>query len=292
MGKKEYREREGPRRKKKKSHKIYAAVVLVLGAAIIAAMVFLVFYVQKIEVSGNDYVTDQEILEVVQADDFSINSLYILGKYALGKGETLPCLSQMKVSLKSPWIVKVTVKEKPIVGYIQNGETYSYFDKEGLVVLESPALIEGIPYIEGIGMGEVKLYQQLESKNKKIFQQILETSREITKYELEPDRIVCEEEIICLYIGRIRIRLGRNVSAVKIAQIQPILEKIGDKEGTLHLENYSEVQKTVTFQEEPLEQEIGEDTLQPDSSETQNVSGDPEPDQKEAQESSESPSEP
>ncbi len=52
------------------------------------------------------------------------------------------------------------------------------------------------------------------------------------------------------------------------------------------------MQKTVTFQEEPLEQEIGEDTLQPDSSETQNVSGDPEPDQKEAQESSESPSEP
>ena len=71
------------------------------------------------------------------------------------------------------------VKEKPIVGYVRNGELYDYFDKEGFVVLESSALIEGVPYIEGIGMGEVKLYQQLESKNKKIFQQILETSREI-----------------------------------------------------------------------------------------------------------------
>lgn len=95
----------------------------------------------------------------------------------------------------------------------------------------------------------MKLYEHLRSKNTKIFEQILETSREITKHDLKPDRIVCEEDVICLYVGRIRIRLGKNVSAVQIAQIAPILEKIGDKEGTLHLENYSEVQGTITFEE-------------------------------------------
>lgn len=265
MGNREYREREGPRRKKKKkSHRVYAAVVLALAAAIIIAVLFLLFYVQKIEVSGNDYVTEQEILDAVQDDDLSVNALYILGKYALGKGKVLPCLDQMKVSLKSPWTVKVTVEEKPIVGYIQNGELYDYFDKEGLVVLESPAVIEGVPYIEGIGMGEVKLYQHLKSKNRKIFEQILEVSREIVKYELEPDRIVCEDDEICLYMGRIRIRLGKNASAVQIAQIPPILEKIGDKEGTLHLENFSEVQGTITFEEEALTSDIPEDA--PDGS--------------------------
>lgn len=240
------------RRRKKKSHRIYAFIVLFLGLAIIAAIIFLLFYVQKIEVKGNDYVTEKEIIETVQNDDFSVNALYILGKYALGKGKTLPCLEQMKVRLKAPWSVKIEVKEKPIVGYIQNGELYDYFDKEGLVVLESSALIEGVPYIEGIGLGEVKLYEHLRSKNTKIFEQILETSREITKHDLKPDRIVCEEDVICLYVGRIRIRLGKNVSAVQIAQIAPILEKIGDKEGTLHLENYSEVQGTITFEEGAL----------------------------------------
>ena len=244
------------RRRKKKSHRIYAFIVLFLGLAIIAAIIFLLFYVQKIEVKGNDYVTEKEIIETVQSDDFSVNALYIWGKYALGKGKTLPCLEQMKVRLKAPWSVKIEVKEKPIVGYIQNGELYDYFDKEGLVVLESSALIEGVPYIEGIGLGEVKLYEHLRSKNTKIFEQILETSREITKHDLKPDRIVCEEDVICLYVGRIRIRLGKNVSAVQIAQIAPILEKIGDKEGTLHLENYSEVQGTITFEEGALPQDI------------------------------------
>ena len=244
------------RRRKKKSHRIYAFIVLFLGLAIIAAVIFLLFYVQKIEVKGNDYVTEKEIIETVQNDDFSVNALYILGKYALGKGKTLPCLEQMKVRLKAPWSVKIEVKEKPIVGYIQNGELYDYFDKEGLVVLESSALIEGVPYIEGIGLGEVKLYEHLRSKNTRIFEQILETSREITKHDLKPDRIVCEEDVICLYVGRIRIRLGKNVSAVQIAQIAPILEKIGDKEGTLHLENYSEVQGTITFEEGAFPQDI------------------------------------
>lgn len=252
MGNREYKERKEPRRRNKKSHRIYAFIVLSLAAAIIAAVIFLLFYVQKIEVKGTEYVTEKEIIDIIQNDDFSVNALYILGKYALGKGKVLPCLDEMKVGLKAPWIVKVEVKEKPIIGYVRNGELYDYFDKEGLVVLESPALIEGIPYIEGIGMGEAKLYQHLKSKNTRIFEQILETSREIAKYEIKPDRIVCEEDVICLYVGRIRIRLGKEVSAVKIAQIPPILEKIGDKEGTLHLENYSEVQGTITFLEEPL----------------------------------------
>ena len=268
MGNREYREQESPRRKKKKPHRIYAMIVLVLGAAIIAAVIFLLFYVQKIEVKGNDYVTDQQIIDAVQNDDFSINALYILGKYTLGKGKVLPCLDQMKVGLKAPWIVKVEVKEKPIVGYIRNGEVYDYFDKEGLVVMESSALVEGIPHIEGIGMGEVRLYQHLKSKNTRIFEQILETSREITKYDLEPDRIVCEQDAICLYIGRIRICLGKNVSAVQIAQIPPILEKIGDKEGTLHLENYSEVKGTITFQEESLELYSPDDSKEPEENET------------------------
>ena len=243
------------RRRKKRSHRIYALIVLLLGAAIIAAVLFLLFYVQKIEVKGNNYVTEKEIIEAVQDDELSVNALYILGKYALGRGKTLPSLERMKVGLKAPWIVKVEVKEKPIVGYIQNKELYDYFDKEGLVVLESTELIDGVPYIEGIGVGEVKLYGHLKSKNSKLFEQILETSREITKHELKPDRIVCEEDVICLYIGRIRVCLGKNVSSVQIAQIQPILEKIGDKEGTLHLENYSEVQGTITFEEGPLPQE-------------------------------------
>ena len=267
MGRYREKEREGeePRpRRKKKSHKIYAFFVLFLGCVIIIVAVFLLFYVQKITVKGNEYTTEQEIIEAVRNDRYSVNTLYILGKYALGKGEVPPCLQRMKVRMEAPWSLRVTVEEKPIAGYIQNGDKYAYFDKEGLIVFESAALIEGLPYIEGIDVGEIKLYQRLKSDDTRIFEQILEASKEAAKYELSSAKIVCEGDEICLDIGKIRVCLGKNVSAEQMAQVPPILEKLGEREGILHLENYSEMKGTITFEaaEDAAADQAGADAQQ------------------------------
>ena len=40
------------------------------------------------------------------------------------KHDTPKSLDSMKVSLKSPWTVKVTVKEKTIIGYLDEGSEY------------------------------------------------------------------------------------------------------------------------------------------------------------------------
>ena len=61
MGKEKRQKEEKPGKRKKKSHRLYALVVLLLGIAIIALGVLILFYVQKIEISGNEYCTDQEI---------------------------------------------------------------------------------------------------------------------------------------------------------------------------------------------------------------------------------------
>ena len=267
MGRYREKEREGeePRpRRKKKSHKIYAFFVLFLGCVIMIVAVFLLFYVQKITVKGNEYTTEQEIIEAVRNDRYSVNTLYILGKYALGKGEVPPCLQRMKVRMEAPWRLRVTVEEKRIAGYIQNGDKYAYFDKEGLIVFESAALIEGLPYIEGIDVGEIKLYQRLKSDDTRIFEQILEASKEAAKYELSSAKIVCEGDEICLDIGKIRVCLGKNVSAEQMAQVPPILEKLGEREGILHLENYSEMKGTITFEaaEDAAADQAGADAQQ------------------------------
>lgn len=249
MGRNEYQEADTPkpRKKKKKTHKVYAFIVLTMGVAIIALAILILFYVQKIEVDGNEYCKDREIAAVVQNDKYSINTLYILAKYALGYGEQLPCLDSMKISLKTPWVIKVTVEEKPIVGYIYAGNEYAYFDKDGMIVYKGTTFIDGLPCIEGIETGDVSLYSIIESKDRGIFEEILETSQEVKKYELSTDKIVCKENKIYLYIGKICVSLGSSVSSEQIAQINPILEKLEGKEGTLHLENFSEGSTTITF---------------------------------------------
>lgn len=243
----EYEERpRRKRKKKKKSHALYAIVVLILGIIIVGLGVTLLFRVQKIGIEGNDYCTDGQIRKMVQNDKYSVNSLYIYGKYLLDKGEVLPCLESVKISLKSPWEVKVTVKEKTIIAYMGT-EEHVYFDKEGLVVYKSNELIKGVPFVEGMEVKNTDLYQKMESSEAGIFDAILETSRELKKYDLSAEKVICRNRNIYLQLEKIYVNLGNTVSAEKIAQIPPILDELGRKKGMLHLENYTEDGGVVTF---------------------------------------------
>lgn len=233
--------------RKKKSHKIYAFFVLTLGILILVLAMLLLFHIQQIEVEGNDYCTDKEIAELAGTDRFSTNSLYVLAKFAFGRGDTLPCLDSIKVSLKAPWSLKIKVEEKPIVGYLYDDTEYVYFDKEGLVVDKSTVPVEGVPCVEGLEVSEMEEYKLLETEASQIFEEILETSQELKKQDLTAKKIVCDQDRIYLYIEQICVSLGNSVDSAKIAQISPILKELDGQEGTLHLESYSEDQGMITF---------------------------------------------
>lgn len=233
--------------KKKKSHKLYALIVLVFGIVIISLSVLLLFHVQSMEIKGNEYTGDREIAEMVQNDKFSKNSLFVVGKYMIGKGEIPPCFDSMKVSLKAPWKLKITVKEKPIVAYMIRDKEYVYFDKDGLVVKKGSEFFGGVPCVEGIDIRKIELYQSLKSENSRIFQEMLETSQELARYKMTMEKIVCRKDRIYLYTGKICVSLGNNVTPEKIAHASKIMDELKGKEGTLHLENFSEGKTTITF---------------------------------------------
>lgn len=244
----ERREDERPRTRKKKGHKLYAFTVLFLGILIILTGAVVLFYVQEIEIDGNDYCTDREILEAVQNDKYSVNSLYVLGKYMLGRGEKPPCLEEMKVGIRLPWVVTVKVKEKPIVGYFYTADNaYAYFDEDGLIVKITESYMEGALYVEGIDTEGLELYMQIEGDDKAVFGEILEASQELKRYDLLMDKIVCREGRIYMYTGDVCISLGQDVTPEKIAQIPPIIGELKEQSGTLHLETYGEGRETITF---------------------------------------------
>lgn len=252
----DYEDVPGSRKKKKKSHRLYAFVVILLGLAILCLGAVLLFNIQRIEVFGNEYCSDRDIIQTVQNDKYSVNSLYVYGKYALGYGEKLPCLEEIKVGFSLPWVLRIEVKEKQIIGFFYSGEQeYAYFDKEGLIVKKDSTYIEGVPYVEGISVGDIKLYEPIKSEKSKIFEEILETSQELKKHNLETEKIVCKNDRIYLYIGQVCVSLGNNVTSEKIAQISPIIEKLEGKAGTLHLENYSPERATITFDKEEIPEE-------------------------------------
>ena len=233
--------------KRKKSHKIYAAIVLSLGIVIICLSFLLLFYVQRIEIKGNHYCSDKTIVQAIQNDRFSINTIYILSKYSSGKGEIPAGLESMEISLKNPWTLKVTVEEKQSIGYFEHKKKRVYFDEEGLVLIDGLAIIQEVPLVEGVKFKNVKQYSQLACENTNVFEEIATIKKEFEKNELKMDRILYIDDRVHVYIGKKCISLGTDITEEKIAQIPPIMKKLGKKKGTLHLENYSGGNETITF---------------------------------------------
>lgn len=274
------KKRSGPKKKKRKIPVkwILGMIGVILAAALLGYLILLLFEVKKIEVKGTVYTSEQEVLDWVQEDKYSSNSLYILWKYGSKETKQLPPIERTTVSLKSPWEVVVTVKEKTFEGCMDYDGGYLYFDESGTACLKSTEYIEGVPYIEGIELEKekVKIGKSIPVKEKKIFEEISEITQVLNEKELTPDKIACEEENLILYFGNVRIQLGSGNFADKLSQVPPILAKLqeqyADQPGVLHLENYTSSDASVRFVPDsaapPSGTESGDQTNQPEDTGT------------------------
>ena len=114
---------------KKRKNIVLRIVLSVLGILILAGVtVVFLFRARNFEVEGNDYYGDTTITTWIQNDRLSVNSLYILLKYDFLDPELPSGVEDIKVSLKNPWTVRVTVKEKELAGYVDYDDAYLYFD--------------------------------------------------------------------------------------------------------------------------------------------------------------------
>lgn len=231
-------------------------LVLLLGTAFIAGVGFLaiqLFETKKITVTGNQYVSEQEIIDWLLADEHSGNSLYLLWKYNQNDVQQLPAVEETKVGLKNLVEVQVQVKEKSFSGRIDYNEAFLYFDQEGIASLITGTEIEGVPYIEGMEINpeEVLLGSVLPVTDGQIFEELKTLMPLLEKQELSPDRISCAGADLTLHFGGVRVQIGSGQFADRLAQVPPILEKLAelyaDQTGVLHLENYDVSGSSIRF---------------------------------------------
>ena len=190
-------------RKKRIIKQAAMKAILVIILVCIAMITFLLlFQVRKIEVSGNQYLSRQEIADWVQDDNWSSNSLYVMIRNHLMNHELLPAMEEANVTMKNPWTVKVTIKEKRVAGYIVSGDECIYFDKDGIVLAKTKELWDGIPCIAGLEVKKVQLYKELpvSKANKKAFGNLLDMTMTLKKCDLAPDKIVCSGSDLYLFL--------------------------------------------------------------------------------------------
>ena len=232
---------------KKRKYGLYALLVGLIAAAILALSVFLLFHIQKIEVTGIEMLTQQEVSDWVKSDTMSGNSLYVLWKSKFRPDELLPMMKSAEISMKNPWTIKVKIEEHKLLGGILYENEYAYFDEEGTVLKKQTESIPGIPLVEGLGVKKVVLNHKVKAENRKVFSYVIQVGKVVEKWELSPEKIVFNGTEATLHFGTIAVNIGDENFDDRVAQIAPILEKLQGKSGTVHFVNFTMQSTLISF---------------------------------------------
>lgn len=279
------------RKKRKRAGKIIGVLA---GLLVLAALVvFGLFRVREVVVTGNSIYSTADIQNAVMQDGLCKNTLYLMWKYRDDSRvrEELPFLSSVEVTMLTPYQVRIEVHEKAEVGYFQNGTDYVYFDRDGLIVEISKKLRENIPKVTGITITKPARYELLPIKEKEsereeeteeteetesmgstdtsgheLFDAVVEITQVLSKNALVPKEIrFDDQQEVTLCFDRMRVRLGACINLVdKITALKSVYEKVEGMEGTLHMESYSEDARTITFKQGETEESL--EVEQPENS--------------------------
>ena len=181
------------RRKKQKSKKsgIYSFVVTTLAICILVMFVIVVFRIQDVKVQGNEMFSSSEIRKKVLDDAASVNSLYVWGKYKIGRGNIPEGVDEIQISLNTPWELCIKVKEKERIGYIKKGQEYIYFDQDGIVLRKNKEKEEGVLCMEGLDVQKAELFQTMKIKQTNVFEKMVDVYFEFKKYEIQAQKVQC-----------------------------------------------------------------------------------------------------
>lgn len=233
---------------KQKIWMVVAAAVLLACAGM--TLILAGYRVTHVEVVGNSHYTEQEITDMVLKGNVFDNSLLLDIKYRNKSIENIPFVEKMDVEVKSKDTIRIMVYEKKLAGCISYLGNYMYFDREGIVVESSPQITQGVPEITGLRFNHVLLYEQLPVERSEIFQEILELTQLLDKYEIIADKIYFDtDNNVTLYFGDARVLIGsKSHIDEKIMQLSVIVPSIQGKAGVLDMREYETGTTTLTFE--------------------------------------------
>lgn len=211
---KEYKVSMKERQKQYGKREIPWGSLLIAGllVCLVTLMSFFVFKFDKVSVKGNEQFTEAEIMDYLFKDGKNQNSLFFWFKAKTGIAKVeIPFLENYTVRMKAPNELEFTVDEKSLVGYLNNGGIYVYFDRDGIIVKQTTEKLDGIPKVTGIECDEMILYNEIPAQNKDVFNLLLTVSQAIEKYEFNVKKIHISEDLqVSLFIKKVRINLGKE----------------------------------------------------------------------------------
>ena len=207
------------------------------------------FTIKNIVVDGSSHYTREEIIDMVIRKPEDRISLVLSLKYDNKQITDIPFIQSIEVTVLSSDSIRIQVYEKALAGYIEYLGQYMYFDKDGIVVEVSGQITEGIPEITGLQFDSVVLHNPLPISSPEVFEQILEITKLLGKYELDVDKIYFSQSLeVTLYMNSVRVTLGQKDKLTeKMMRLRDLVPHLEGLSGVLHLENVDSSSDDIIF---------------------------------------------
>lgn len=240
---------------KRKKFGVILLVTAVLAVILLGGGYYIktTYTVSTVYVEGNVHYTEDEIKDIVMSGFLGDNSLYLSLKYRNKGIEGVPFVDTMDVKVLAPDTIKIIVYEKVLTGYVRFMDTYMYFDKDGYVVESSSIRTAGVPQVTGLKFDHVVIGQALPVEDKDIFNEILNVTKLLNKYELKADKLYFNRAgEVTVYFGEVKVALGSESLAMedKLMLLPELLPGLEGKKGTLQMNTQSEGDGRYTFKPE------------------------------------------
>lgn len=196
--------------------------------------------IESVIVEGNQYHSAEEIEAILFGEDAHRSSLYYNMKEMANIKIDCVFLDDYTMTWSDIHTVKVEVKEKEFLGYVQSSGSNLYFGEEGIVIYSSQNVLENIPLVQGIKFKQLIKYQKLNTEDDSIFLSLMELTRNLHKYQVTPQTIRFQvNNRINLYIDDITIELGTtDYLEGKIEELAAMIESLQGRKGILRLDEY------------------------------------------------------
>lgn len=206
------------------------AVTVILSAIAVVLLVCPLFNIETVNISNNNYVTKQYILETLNLDKnvknlFAFNT--IEGKKKLLENSYIKNVSFQR---KLPDILNIIITERKIRGYVPYMNSYLFIDDEGRIIDVKSSIEEKLPIVVGLSFKSFEVGKILQADNSEAFNVVVEFTKLMTKYELIDDVVridVSNTDSIHLYINDIDVIFGNfDDYNWKISALNEILKKL------------------------------------------------------------------
>lgn len=243
--------------RKPREHRLWVRLgrrILVV-IAIVAALtgVFLYgFRMNNVVVTGNYMYSDEEVLSLLGYYKSPKNTLYFTWKNREDLTSGVQFIDRITVTMGGPTTVYVTVKEKMIIGCIDDNGLYMFFDNTGEVVESSTTRPDDVPLVIGLDVSGITIGDVLDLENKSIFNNLYELTVLLKNYEVRVDEICYNDDhSMVMYRGDIKILLGMgNNLEDKINAYKDLESSLEGKAGVLHLEDYDSSKESIFFSQQ------------------------------------------